>query len=245
MSRNIHLQSLPGSPQLPMQKDSRGERNKETEAMCRICFTRDWRPAPWIGAAFARGPSGHPCSPLPISSSRCWGFATLRACERLLLCSRANFVQNMKLTLWSFHAGNWYSCMSLNKPVIMSLLHRTHGMPGSSLCLHPPKMHRNYTRDWQQDRKEGFAHWYTICHQKTRETPRISVLQSFVNSMLLLQFRLVQITLNKACIWLNYSSQSLLEKWFLCEEVMAVLTTLSWTKYSLIFLNSLLLEPGH
>lgn len=103
--------------------------------------------------------------------------------------------------VFSFHTGNWYWCMSL------------------SLYLHPPKMHRNDTRDWQQGRKrQGYADWQTICQQKTRDTLRISMLQSSVNLMLLLQCRLVQTTLNEICIWLNYCSQSLLEKRLLSEE---------------------------
>lgn len=53
----------------------------------------------------------------------------------------------------------------------------------------------------------------SLLTENQRDTEDLWALILFVNLMLLLQFRLVQITLNEVCLWLNYSDLLENYKW--------------------------------
>lgn len=53
----------------------------------------------------------------------------------------------------------------------------------------------------------------SLLTENQRDTEDLCAPVLFVNLMLLLQFRLVQITLNEVCLWLNYSDLLENYKW--------------------------------
>ena len=118
LSTNKYLESLSGSQQLPMQEDSPREQNKETEAMCRISVSlgNDCQ-LPEQGLPLRGGPVAHLGAEgflCGVPGTGCYSAPgpTLCKIQSSLFC----------VTVFSFHTGNWYSCMSLSKSVIMSLL---------------------------------------------------------------------------------------------------------------------------
>lgn len=132
------------------------------------------------------------CSRPPISTVQYGGFSTLQIWEKLLLCSETNFMQKKILpffcvTVFSFHTGNWYLCMSLNKLVIMLLLAFRDSMERhGSLCVSTlPKCIKSFPETAVRQKKAQICS-IIVCQQKTRDIDDLCPLVLFVNFMLLL-----------------------------------------------------------